>query len=459
MLHSSRYRFASKPALIAPVLLVACGSGSSTSSLGDGRSTASPASAGPAAPVALVEFNGDWSISQFGALVAGGQARISYQGARLSACRGELPGGGPAWTIVAYSSIDGGPPRGDEILGRSSDGHPLDGTLLLDLPAIGSHDLVLWFQVTNRYGCMSWDSSYGDNFHFRVEADQGNIVHFRPDFTESVEGRLAAGDGATIDYDLSRLPRCRQTYSGIPTWSVTAYYRFDGQAPRSMPVRRTYGGAELPAWIPFPSGARTLELWFMNTDRTGCTDWDSRFGANYQFALGAPPWLGNGRVVIARGPCGAGCATPPLEGGFNFDTWARTRADITRLHFEVYEQGVTDFDNPELARSLDVQLYSRVGSSGPFTASSISCDSRSGDNALYAIDLRSLDPLGGVRGGALTSTADCPTFPTSFSADGQYVQADFQYFVRANGVDLRPGAGGVFRGLYSNFRGLYAICE
>jgi hypothetical protein len=39
------------------------------------------------------------------------------------------------------------------------------------------------------------------------------------------------------------------------------------------------------ALVALPPGARALELWFENSDPTGCVAWDSRYGNNYLISL------------------------------------------------------------------------------------------------------------------------------------------------------------------------------
>lgn len=39
-----------------------------------------------------------------------------------------------------------------------------------------------------------------------------------------------------------------------------------------------------PLEVNVPNGATQIEMWFNNTDHTGCVAWDSRYGQNY--------WLG-----------------------------------------------------------------------------------------------------------------------------------------------------------------------
>jgi Family of unknown function (DUF6209) len=35
--------------------------------------------------------------------------------------------------------------------------------------------------------------------------------------------------------------------------------------------------------VEVPTDATKVELWFKNTDNTGCVAWDSRYGQNYWF--------------------------------------------------------------------------------------------------------------------------------------------------------------------------------
>jgi len=87
-------------------------------------------------------------------------------------------------------------------------------------------------------------------------------------------------------------------------------------------------------------------------------------------------------------PCGGGT---PVEDGFLFGTYARQRATTRNLCFEVWKPGVTDWDNPDVWRQLDVAIYYRFGDDswspqlrGPRAAV--------GNNARYVLGLGGLDP-------------------------------------------------------------------
>jgi Family of unknown function (DUF6209) len=297
------------------------------------------------------------------------------------------------------------------------------------------------------------------------------LLTFTSSWTESATG-LVAGETASISYDPARLPTCRGNlgYGGDdPGWSIDGNYAVNGivfNDPIGL-AGESLGNEHLPRGtlpsfqLPF---AGTLAMWFENTDAFGCSAWDSNYGNNYAFSIAAPPnapgWLGNASVLLDRAGCNGPCYgdAEPLGTGATFGTWARQQAVVTQVFFDVWQSGVTDFDNPELWQELDVEAHERWDGSTGFTMSYVNFAERTGNNARYAIDLRALDPLGGVNGGALTDTSQCPTQPITITADGQYVQADLELYFTANGVAVQPAGGGAFHVLYQNYAGLYAVC-
>ena len=171
-----------------------------------------------------------------------------------------------------------------------------------------------------------------------------------------MSGSLVAGQPVTLRYDEARLPSCRGNVSGGgPGWTITAFYTLDGDNVESVAV----AGAGLsngpnPPTLTVPDGG-DLALWFQVTSVWGCSSYDSSYGANYHFAVAtpanAPSWVGNASWVVDRATCG----TPPgpcyadahsADQAFTFDTWARQQAAITQVFFDVWQAGVTDFDNP-----------------------------------------------------------------------------------------------------------------
>lgn len=225
-----------------------------------------------------ITFTGDWNISRTNHFVKGQTVRVKYDANRLPQCRGEFDGK-PAWSITGYWQLNGGPVQSFEAGGLS----PSNGTQEPVFELTEAGELALWFQVTNRWGCTAWDSKFGKNYRFEVLP--APTARFLANWDEVVEGLPGSMPVFTIEYDLSRLPTCRQTYNGAPTWDILAHYRFDGGPAKYKSATHVNGYTRTsgPTEIEIPKGAKVLEVWFQNVDRGSCVAWDSNFGANYKF--------------------------------------------------------------------------------------------------------------------------------------------------------------------------------
>jgi hypothetical protein len=335
--------------------------------------------------------------------------------------------------------------------------------------------LIFVALVSCALGACSSPSSEDDtgSSSSRSTAQQAVTLNFNADYTQAPSAPLAVGETVTVTYDASRLTACRgNANGGGPGWSISALYRVNGGPVSSVVV----AGLD-PDPTAKPTFALTtsgdLEMWFENNSMWGCDAFDSAYGKNYHFSVAAsanaPGWVGDPQTVLSR----ATCDTPSracdsdfvsMTTGFTYDTWTRQQAAVRRAYFQVWKQGVTDFDNANLWKQLDVEVHSRIGSSGDFTTAYVSFDTRLGNNARYSADLTTLDPFavpGGGNGSVLTNKADCPQFPVSYEGptSAEYIDADLQFYFTVNGTELRPADGTVFHGKYQNYAGLYAICR
>jgi hypothetical protein len=114
------------------------------------------------------------------------------------------------------------------------------------------------------------------------------LIRFAPDWTTTVDGVIAANGTVLVDYDPARLPTCRARYAGGDAWSINVEYRIDGGPVRQQPVTRLDSDrreVKVLASLPVDAEAQEMELWFVSGDRTGCREYDSRYGANYRFSI------------------------------------------------------------------------------------------------------------------------------------------------------------------------------
>lgn len=285
------------------------------------------------------------------------------------------------------------------------------------------------------------------------------VLAFASDWTETASGPIVQGATVRVDYDPARLTRCRGRKYGMEAWSISAYWRINGGPTRSLPIVMPSTPTEATFVV---EEAGELELWFSNSDAFGCIAYDSNFGENYRFAVASseiePDWMGNASFVVSRntcegGPCDADLR--PLEQGWLFDTWARQRATVAELLFQVWEPGVTDWDNPSLWEELDVRVHWRSSPEHDFQWDYVDFDRRVGNDARYAVRLRDIDPLPGA---TVTDEADCPDFPTTLTPDGHYLEAQTEVYFTVNGHELRPEGWGTFLGRFQDYVGLYEIC-
>jgi hypothetical protein len=181
-------------------------------------------------------------------------------------------------------------------------------------------------------------------------------------------------------------------------------------------------------------------------------------------ALAAPGWMGNASYVISRATCsGAPCDSDrrSLDAGFVFDDWAWSRAATTRAYFDVWQPGVTDWDNPDLWKQLDARAYYRAGGAGAFQFAWVPFDGRRGNDARYAFDVRGIDPFFDSSRGArkpIERAEDCPSTAFRVGADGRSLEIDVEIYFEVNGVQLRPSAGATYRGTYSTSMITPGVC-
>lgn len=293
------------------------------------------------------------------------------------------------------------------------------------------------------------------------EALGGAILTFGADWSETLTGKIRAGDPVELRYDEARLPRCRGEQGGVPQWAITAYYQVGDGDVLSVPVAGL--NASSPTMI-VPPASGDLAVWFQVTNRWGCMEYDSNFGDDYTFkvsaAVGEPGWVGNGASVISRwtcddgGPCDA--ARVDAAQGFRFDTWARQRAAVAGLYFDVWEEGVTDFDNAELWRQVDAQIHVRFSGQQAFSSRYVDFFRRVGNDARYEVRLRTLDPFHAMP--SVVPAEACPEAALSLTADGFYVTTEVEYYFTADNVELRPAPGQTYKGRFEDYAAPYAAC-
>lgn len=260
---------------------------------------------------------------------------------------------------------------------------------------------------------------------------------FAPDYSETQIGGISPGRALRIEYDVRRLTACRNSQNGYELWDIGAHVRWLPSGATELASVRA--GA---ATFAVPLGARGVEIWFENTAAHGCQAWDSNMGANYRFDVLAPPsWLGDARVLISRDTADP-CNGPAAEGGFTFDTWSRQRAAMTNVCFRAWQPGVTDRDDANLWQKLDARILWRAkGSAEAWREVTAPLDRRVGNDARWAVSLRTIDPF---------RMYHCPEIPTTITPTG-YIRGEIEWYAIVNGAELRPAPGAAFVGAFEDY--------
>lgn len=110
-------------------------------------------------------------------------------------------------------------------------------------------------------------------------------LKFLSDWSHEQNGDIRPGESLSIEYASERLQCCRHSRYGQDAWDIIADIRFhpNGRESGAVMVRESGAMVATSLIVDVPVDALKIELWFMNTDHTGCVAWDSRYGQNYWF--------------------------------------------------------------------------------------------------------------------------------------------------------------------------------
>lgn len=108
-------------------------------------------------------------------------------------------------------------------------------------------------------------------------------------------------------------------------------------------------------------------------------------------------WAGLPSATIERYSSDPCASTTRLDNWpISYDSWTRQRAGVRNVCFQVWKPGVTDTDNPDYWKLLDVQVHYRHQGSADWKTAYVPSIDRQGNNRRYAWTLtQEMDPLGG----------------------------------------------------------------
>lgn len=116
-----------------------------------------------------------------------------------------------------------------------------------------------------------------------TDVSEGNLQNtadltFAADGSVRATGDLVEGGLLKVHYDAARLPGCRGDFQGRPGWTITGFASVGGAPAQTFDALDATKAVKL-------TGNGDLALWFQVTSRWGCSEYDSKLGANYHFTV------------------------------------------------------------------------------------------------------------------------------------------------------------------------------
>jgi hypothetical protein len=233
---------------------------------------------------AALKFAADHSETLSGTLLAGDSVRVTYALDRLTDCRSES-GGSDQFGVTGWAQFDDAAPVSFAV-SRLSNGKAVPVTADVAIPASASH-VALWFSISDRYGCIAYDSNDSANYGYDVDRHGlGAVLAFDAGGAPSQSDTVHAGDAIVIHYAPERLSQCAGETGGHAAYGITGYWQVDGGSVHTVSVTRSEGESLVAGdpQITLPHG-HELALWFDSSNIWGCHAYDSANGANYRFAI------------------------------------------------------------------------------------------------------------------------------------------------------------------------------
>jgi Family of unknown function (DUF6209) len=250
-----------------PLASLLSGAGCATSASEESEVNIASSAAELTTAPAVLSFNGDSTIYRTNDLRADQAFTLRYDTARLAGCRGTYHGG-PAFTITAFVQSGSAAPIAYPVAGFSSVQSVVlatGGVASVTIPAQPAGALSVWFQETNIYGCMNYDSNLGSNYRFTVEAAPvaGGVT---PDFlgnaafvvSRATCNGLACDDGrvnATQGFSYDTWARQRAAIAGIyfDSWKAGYTDRENPDLWQQMDAKLFYRFGSNGAFLSVPA--------------------------------------------------------------------------------------------------------------------------------------------------------------------------------------------------------------
>ncbi|AKQ63359.1 hypothetical protein A176_000271 [Myxococcus hansupus] len=298
-----------KSLALALPLLAACGGAPQQDDAADGA----PLEAQQApltAPTATVRFLTGWTHSQQGAIVRGGQLVVDYDLYRMTDCHLSTYNGVQVWDTLAYVRFL---PSGQLFSGSvkqatgstSFVSKPFEVTVPSDATSVET-----WFLTSGRTCTQRYDSNYGMNYAFPVEAQSPAAVAWAGDwggsFARDCEHRDGLVDPIVIDsYVMERA--CRFVDADVYVPGVTDAATARPELIHAQVEFSVDGAATQHKPLAFQGrvGNNYRYRWNLASEPLAYTPWNA-YAFGFRYSTDGVSWY---RIANDAGPSGGAART------------------------------------------------------------------------------------------------------------------------------------------------------
>ncbi|MFP2960371.1 DUF6209 family protein [Myxococcus sp. 1LA] len=261
-------------------------------------------------PTATVRFLNGWSHSQHGAIVRGGQLVVDYDLYRMTDCHHSTYAGTQAWDTLAYVRFL---PSGQLFSGSvkqatgstSFVNKPFEVTVPSDATSVET-----WFFTSGRTCTARYDSNYGLNYVFPVEAQSPSAVAWAGDwggsFARDCEHRPGLPDPIVIDsYVMERA--CKFVEADVYVPGVTDAATARPELIQAQVEFSVDGAATQYRWLTYQwrVGNNYRYRWELASEPLAYTPWNA-YAFGFRYSTDGQSWY---RIASGAGPTGGTART------------------------------------------------------------------------------------------------------------------------------------------------------
>ena len=208
-----------------------------------------------AKPQAFLQFHAAWQQQQHGAILAGGELVVDYSLYRLSQCHNDRYMGQPTWNTIAYARFL---PSNEIQQAALLDGVDASGAYRAKLARFsvpqGAQSVELWFSTSGRSCATAWDSNFGQNYRFAIQAQAPAPVKWAGDWgnalSRACDYRAGVPEPILVDsYQLTR--GCHRIFADVYTPALTDAPALQPHLIQAQAIYQRDGGELRTAWLQF----------------------------------------------------------------------------------------------------------------------------------------------------------------------------------------------------------------